>query len=108
MAYHDRTKHHPDRYAKGPHGLDWATQPDPFRRFAGARLLRLPLADADDTPAAAALFGPVTVPPRPCTLGTAGLFFELSLGLSARKEMGGSGWYLPGFLGTGGFACRRV
>ena len=34
--YHDATKHHPHRYARGPGHLDWATQPDPFRRFFGA------------------------------------------------------------------------
>ena len=44
IAYHERTKHHPERYARGPGGLDWATQPDPFRRFTGAPLFRLPLA----------------------------------------------------------------
>jgi len=32
IVYHDRTKHQPERYANGPGGLDWATQPDPFRR----------------------------------------------------------------------------
>jgi len=94
MAYHDRTKHHPERYANGPLGLDWATQPNPFRRFTGAPLLRLPLAEVDDTPAATALFGSVPVTPRPFTLDAVGLFFELSLGLSARKEMGASSWYL--------------
>jgi len=36
IAYHERTKHQPERYARGPHGLDWATQPNPFRRFTGA------------------------------------------------------------------------
>ena len=46
------------------------------------------------TPPAAALFGAATVPPRPFTLGAVSLFFELSLGLSARKEIAGSGWYL--------------
>ena len=55
IAYHDRTKHHPERYANGPGGLDWATQPNPFRRFTGAPLFRLPLAGRDDTPAAASL-----------------------------------------------------
>jgi len=45
IAYHDRTKHHPERYARGPGGLDWATQPDPFRRFTGSPVLKLPLAD---------------------------------------------------------------
>jgi len=42
--YHQRSKHHLDRYAKGPEQMDWATQPDPFRRFSGAPELLLPLA----------------------------------------------------------------
>ena len=94
IAYHDRTKHQPERYANGPGGLDWATQPDPFRRFGAAPLLRLPLASQDDTPPAAILFGAATAASRPFTLGAVGLFFELSLGLSARKEFAGSSWYL--------------
>jgi SagB-type dehydrogenase family enzyme len=94
IAYHDRTKHHPERYARGPDGLDWATQPDPFRRFNGSPVLKLPLADRDDTPAAAILFGAGTVPPQPFTLNVLGLFFELSMGLSARKEIPGMSWYL--------------
>ncbi len=94
IAYHDRTKHHPERYARGPGGLDWATQPDPFRRFAGSPVFKLPLADRDDTPAAAILFGATTTPPRPFTLDALGLFFELSMGLSARKEIPGMSWYL--------------
>jgi hypothetical protein len=57
IAYHDRTKHHPERYANGPGGLDWANQPNPFRHFTGARVLRLPLAGPDDTPPAVTLFG---------------------------------------------------
>jgi SagB-type dehydrogenase family enzyme len=94
IANHERTKHHPERYAKGPHDLDWATQPNPFRSFTGAPQFRLPLASADDTPPAATLFGAATTAPRPLTLSNVGLFFELSLGLSARKEVGDSGWYL--------------
>lgn len=94
LAYHDRTKHQPERYANGPGGLDWASQPNPFRLFTGAPVLRLSLAGQDDTPSAAALFGAATVTPRPFTLAAVGLFFELSLGLSARKEIAGSSWYL--------------
>jgi SagB-type dehydrogenase family enzyme len=94
IAYHDRTKHQPERYANGPGGLDWATQPDPFRRFSGAPVFGLPLAGPDDTPPAASLFGAATVTSRPFTFGTVGLFLELSLGLSARKEIAGSSWYL--------------
>jgi len=94
IAYHDRTKHHPERYARGPGGLDWVTQPDPFRRFDGSPVLKLPLADRDDTPAAAILFGAGAAPPQPFTLDALGLFFELSMGLSARKEIPGMSWYL--------------
>jgi hypothetical protein len=42
-AYHQRTKHMPERYSPGPGYLDWANQPDPFRRFSGARMVELPL-----------------------------------------------------------------
>jgi SagB-type dehydrogenase family enzyme len=94
IAYHERTKHHPGRYARGPHDLDWATQPNPFRSFTGAPLFRLTLSGVDDTPPAAVLFGAATVPARPFTLGAVSLLLELSLGLSARKEIAGSGWYL--------------
>jgi SagB-type dehydrogenase family enzyme len=94
IAYHDRTKHHPQRYALGPGGLDWATQPNPFRRFDGSPVFKLPLADRDDTPPAAVLFGESVAPPRPFTLDALGLFFELSMGLSARKEIPGMSWYL--------------
>jgi SagB-type dehydrogenase family enzyme len=94
MAYHDQTKHRPDRYARGPRGLDWATQPDPFRRFIGSPVLQLPLAQGDDTPPAAIFLAPNKRPPQPFTIDSLGLFFELSLGLSARKEIPGTSWYL--------------
>ena len=46
VAYHERTKHHFHRYAAALGYMDWATQPDPFRRYAGAdsprSRLRLP------------------------------------------------------------------
>ncbi len=41
IAYHQRTKHHPQRYALSPGFMDWANQPNPFRRYRGARLLQL-------------------------------------------------------------------
>ena len=37
-AYHLATRHHEHAYARGPGYLDWDSQPDPFRRYAGARL----------------------------------------------------------------------
>jgi hypothetical protein len=52
------------------------------------------LTGSDDTPAAATLFGAATVTPRPFTFGAVSLFLELSLSLSARKEIASSSWYL--------------
>ena len=93
-SYHDRTKHHPERYANGPGGLDWANQPAPFRRFIGAPAFRLPLVGLDDTLPAAALFGAAAATSQPLTVERISLYLELSLGLSARKEIAASSWYL--------------
>ena len=40
-AYHEQTKHHFNRFARSLGYLDWATQPNPFRTFAGAELVDL-------------------------------------------------------------------
>ena len=50
FAYHERTKHQPFRYAAALGYMDWATQPDPFRRFAGAPLIRLELVEQGSDP----------------------------------------------------------
>ena len=39
--YHDGTKHHFTRFARSLGYLDWASQPNPFRSFAGARTTSL-------------------------------------------------------------------
>ena len=33
LSYHQRSKHRPDAYARGPESIDWDAQPDPFRTF---------------------------------------------------------------------------
>ena len=49
LRYHERTKHHFNRHARGPGLLDWANQPDPFRRHEGASLVHLPrLGDGEE------------------------------------------------------------
>lgn len=93
-AYHCRTKHHLRRYARSPDSLDWATQPDPFRRFEDAPRIDLPLlADRQTTPFVD-LYRPGGVPPQPLSLETLAVLFELSLGLSAWKEYRGNRWAL--------------
>ena len=93
-AYHRRSKHHVDRYALGPGRMDWATQPDPFRRFAGAPEQPLPLAADLRTPRFADLFRPGGVEPEPLGLESIGVLLELSFGLSAWKSWSGDRWAL--------------
>ncbi len=93
-AYHQRTKHMPGRYAPGPGYMDWANQPDPFRRFSGARMVELPLVPDDGTPPYDSLFDSQETPPQPLTAESLGLFLELSLGLTAWKEFRGTRWAL--------------
>ena len=47
LDYHERTKHHFHRMARSSGFMEWANQPDPFRRYAGAGLVSLPLASRD-------------------------------------------------------------
>jgi len=91
--YHERSKHHPDRYAPGPGGLDWATQPDPFRRYAGAPELELPLLAGELPVCWDDLFAP-GVPERAMTVDSIACLLQLSLGLSAWKSYGGNRWAL--------------
>lgn len=93
-AYHELSKHRLDRYAPGPGGLDWANQPDPFRTFAGARELPLPLLQGELGVPFDALRRPGSVRPSPLDLNNLAALFQLSLGLSAWKASGGNRWAL--------------
>jgi SagB-type dehydrogenase family enzyme len=94
LRYHERTKHHFNRFAAGPGRLDWANQPDPFRRYAGAPLTALPLLAADVSPAYDDLFTQGAVRAAPLTLGTLSRLLEYSLALSAWKQAGATRWAL--------------
>ncbi len=97
IRYHVQTKHHFHRYARSLGFLDWANQPDPFRRYEGASLIRLPLLKPDDepvSPAYDAIYHAGGVPPQPITMRTLSRFFELALALSAWKKAGESEWAL--------------
>jgi len=93
LEYHDQTKHHFRRFARSLGYLDWATQPDPFRRYIGAPLVtlsRTPLAAA--VPYAALFDGTASV--APLTRESIGEFLRCSMGLSAWKQYGASRWAL--------------
>lgn len=83
LAYHDRTKHAFQRFAPALGYLDWATQPDPFRRYAGAPLVDLPRS----VPAAADGVAPFDVP-------HVGDLLRCAFGLTAWKQAGASRWAL--------------
>lgn len=94
FSYHQRTKHHLDRYARSAGYLDCDTQPDPFRTFAGAKRIDLPLAADTLSTAYNDLFAPGIVPSRPLDFDSIATLFELALGLSAWKEYRGNRWAL--------------
>jgi SagB-type dehydrogenase family enzyme len=94
VAYHERTKHHFHRYAAALGYMDWATQPDPFRRYAGADLVRLPLPKAGRPLPYWQLYASATVPPAPLSLQSVSLFFRYALSLTAWKQVGETTWSL--------------
>jgi SagB-type dehydrogenase family enzyme len=87
LDYHLRTKHHPRSMARGPAGLDFANQPDPFRRYIGAPQFCLEKKGLDDPMAGQK--APASVDMRSISV----LFFE-SLAISAWKSFAGSKWSL--------------
>ncbi|HAH64384.1 MAG TPA: hypothetical protein DCL72_02655 [Rhizobiales bacterium] len=94
VAYHERTKHHFHRYAASLGYMDWATQPNPFRRYAGADLLRLPLPQAGRPLPYWQLYARATVPPAPLSLESVSLFSRYALSLTAWKQVGETTWAL--------------
>ncbi len=93
-AYHERTKHHFHCYAAALGYMDWATQPDPFRRYAGADLVRLPLPKAGRPLLYWQLYASPSVPPMPLSLASVSLFFRYALSLTAWKQSGATTWPL--------------
>jgi SagB-type dehydrogenase family enzyme len=102
--YHDGTKHHFKRFARSLGYLDWASQPNPFRSYAGAP--RVPLYPAPGAPGPGANVDGVLpevayddmfngmVAPAPLSPLTVGDLLRHSLGVSAWKRAGASRWSL--------------
>jgi SagB-type dehydrogenase family enzyme len=97
LRYHRCTKHHFHRFARGPGQLDWRNQPNPFRRWEGAPLLRLPLLAAQDPPRSPRyedLYRAGAVSSAPLDVPSLSRLFEYALALSAWKQAGGTTWAL--------------
>ena len=95
--YHQSTKHNFNRYARSLGYLDWANQPNPFRRFDGAPLVRLPLLRPEDAPVSPlyeSLWSQYQVSSQPITMETLSRFFEYALSITAWKQYGDTRWAL--------------
>jgi SagB-type dehydrogenase family enzyme len=97
LRYHRETKHHFSHFARGPGRLDWANQPDPFRRYEGASLFALPRLKPDDAPASPRyedLYRPGAIGSASVSACSLSRLFEWSLAISAWKQAGDLRWAL--------------
>jgi SagB-type dehydrogenase family enzyme len=98
LAYHRRTKHRFEAYARGPAALDWDDQPALFRRFADAPLVRLPLAAEVAPPLQASLQRPwhslAQTEVAAISIESIGVLLNLSLAITAWKSLGPDRWAL--------------
>jgi len=94
VAYHERTKHHYHRYAVALGYMDWAKQPDPFRRYDGAPLVCLPFPDAGRALPYWQLYVADNMVPAPLSVDSISLFFRYALSLTAWKRFQGTTWSL--------------
>ena len=94
LAYHHGTKHLPGRFAASLGYMDWDTQPDPFRRFAGAPRFALAFEPIGPTPRYEPAFVRGHIDPSPPDAATPGRLLQDSLALSAWKEVPGTRWPL--------------
>ena len=97
MRYHERTKHGFNRYAPGPGELDWANQPNPFRRYEGAPLVHLPRLGVHEAPLSPPyhdLYRRGRVPSARLTIHTLSRLLQYALAISAWKQAGAARWAL--------------
>src|SRR6476620_9508359 len=94
VVYHERTKHHYQRFAASVGYLDWATQPDPFLGYGGASLVRLPFPEMGQPLPYWQLYVADSMEPAPLSIDSVSLFFRYALSLTAWKRFHESTWSL--------------
>jgi len=97
LRYHEQTKHHFHRFARSLGYMDWANQPDPFRRYAGAELVPLPLPDVGDAAASPRyedLYRPGAIASVEPSVASLSRLLECSLSITAWKQAGTTRWAL--------------
>nr|XP_024403261.1 uncharacterized protein LOC112295648 [Physcomitrium patens]PNR34979.1 hypothetical protein PHYPA_022878 [Physcomitrium patens] len=97
VNYHEETKHRSRKYARGPHRLDWANQPNPFRRYDGARVVPLDHLPESPTRSSDPLWPVIfeeSLAPKPLDKSSLSQLLYDSLALSAWKAARRSTWSL--------------
>ncbi len=94
LEYHQATKHYQHRLARNPGYLDWANQPDPFRRYEGASRVALEKIPPTDAPRYDDAFTAGRIQTAPVSLRSISQLFFDSLAISAWKSVGDVSWSL--------------
>ena len=94
IEYHEASKHHFDRYARGPGYLDWASKPNPFRRYLGAPLHRLAINPPFNEPVYDLAFDSGRILSTTLDVHSLSRLLFDSLALSAWKHAGTERWPL--------------
>ena len=90
LMYHDTTKHSQQRYARSLGYMDWATQPNPFREYQGAKKIKLPLALSHATIPYSLL--DEETPAAPLLKESLSQLLQFSMAIAAWKTSGDSSW----------------
>ena len=94
-TYHNETKHSQQRYARSLGYMDWETQPNPYRTYAGTKKIQLPLSFDNNTLEYSQIFDQKeNTLNAPLCKEAISQFFQFSLGLAAIKEYGEQSWAL--------------
>ena len=96
IDYHEATKHRPEAMAPGPGQMDWANEPEAFRRYKGASLIELernePTLEDEPFYDPALLEGSVL--PSSLNFSTVSQLFFDSMAISAWRRAGQKPWAL--------------
>lgn len=98
-AYHQRTKHHLERYAAGPANLDWDAQPAAFRHWLGTRHYALPRNAANLATSWSELGA--SRPAAAFDVENLGNLLQLTSAITAWKQYGDSRWALRAHPSSG-------
>ena len=99
LDYHQRTKHHLNRYAAGPSNLDWDAQPGAFRHWLGTRHYALPRQAEEIGTNWSDLAAERSA--SPFDLSSLGSFLQLTSAITAWKQYGASRWALRAHPSSG-------